>query len=920
MQKLFLLDAYALIYRSYFALIKNPRINSKGLNTSAIMGFCNTLNEILSKENPTHMAVAFDKGKTFRHEIFPEYKAQRQATPEDIKKAVPIIKDILHAYRIPIIELEGYEADDIIGTLAKRAASQGMQTYMLTPDKDYAQLVDENIYIYKPEQKGGYRIIDIEEVKNIHKISEPQQVIDLLALAGDSADNIPGCKGVGPKTAIELIKDYGSTEGIIDHVDKLKGTLRDKIIAAKDQLPIYKRLVTIDTDAPVKENPKNFEIQSPDENRLQEIFEELEFRTFLKRFLNKNQQKLNNKKIQPDLFSFSTDETSGEEKETILSDINSTPHTYKLIEKEEDIRELISLFLTFPSFAIDTETTSVDPITARLIGISLAAVAHEAYYIAIPQDEQERVKVLNLCKPLIENPHTTKIGQNIKYDLIVLRQHGIRMQGQLWDTMVAHYLCKPEMRHNMDLLAETYLQYKTISIEELIGPKGKKQKTMDMLTPMEVYPYACEDADITLRIKEKMEELMQENQAEKLFEDIEMPLIYVLADMEIQGVNIDTKSLKETSTILTKQLEEIEKEIQKAAGQEFNVSSPKQVGEVLFEKLNIIDKPKKTKTGQYVTSEEILTKLENKHPVVSMILKYRGIKKLLSTYIDALPCLINPKTGHIHTSFNQTVTATGRLSSSDPNLQNIPVRGEQGKEIRKAFIPEEGHLFLSADYSQIELRVMAHLSDDPNMIQAFKNDQDIHTATAAKIHGITNGEVDKDMRNKAKRANFGIIYGITVFGLAERLNIPRNEAKSLIDGYFKTYPKVKTYMDESIEEARKKGFAQTLNGRKRYLPDILSNNATVRGFAERNAINAPIQGTAADIIKIAMIRIHRRFKEENIKSKMILQVHDELNFSVLPEEKQRVQEIVTHEMQNAYKLNVPIIVDTGWGNNWLEAH
>ena len=921
MDKLFLFDAYALIYRSYYAFIKNPRINSKGLNTSAVMGFCNTLHEVLQKEQPKYLGVAFDPhGPTFRNEAYEQYKAQREETPEDIRKAVPIIKDILAAMRIPVLEVAGYEADDVVGTLAKKADKEGIDTYMLTPDKDYGQLVGGNVKMFRPRHGGGYETLDAEGIKEKYGIESPEQVIDLLGLMGDSADNIPGCPGVGEKTAVKLITQFGSIDSLLHRTDELKGALKKKVEENKEQIEFSKFLATIKTDVPIELNLEELEVKEPDEKRIIEIFNELEFKTFTERFLNKPKQQQKKASSQLDLFAEFTTDGAGEIKNGPSQSLKNTVHNYQLVDKEEDMYKLCDLFITKQIISFDTETTSTEAINAELVGLSFAFKEREAFYVPVPADRDKAQKIVNIFKPLYENEDILKIGQNMKYDIEVLRNYGIEVRGKMFDTMIAHYLIQPELRHNMDYMAEIYLDYQTIHIEELIGPKGRGQKNMRDLTPEQIYEYAAEDADITLQLKNKLEPELKRFGAEDLFYNIEMPLMPVLAEMEMNGVRIDTESLKDTSGVLTSRMKEIESRIYELAGTEFNIASPKQVGEVLFDRLKIVEKAKKTKTGQYVTNEEVLQSLKHKHEIVADILEHRGLKKLLGTYVDALPKLINPRTGHIHTSFNQTVTATGRLSSSDPNLQNIPVRGEDGKEIRKAFIPEPGCEFFSADYSQIELRVMAHLSGDENMIEAFREGHDIHAATAAKIYKEDINAVSRDQRTKAKRANFGIIYGITVFGLAERLEISRDEAKQLISGYFETFPKVKEYMDKSIQTARAMGYAETLFHRRRYLADINSHNATVRGFAERNAINAPIQGTAADIIKVAMIRIHRRFKAEGIQSKMILQVHDELNFSVLPEEHEKVERIVMEEMQNAFEMQVPLVADSGWGKNWLEAH
>lgn len=921
MDKLFLLDAYALIYRAYYAFIKNPRINSKGMNTSAVLGFCNTLHEVLSKEKPTYLGVAFDPhGPTFRSEAYDQYKAQREETPEDIRASVPIIKEVLKAMRIPVLEAEGFEADDVIGTLATKAGAEGIKTYMLTPDKDYGQLVGGNVVMYRPRHGGGYETLDADGVCQKYGIESTAQVIDLLGLMGDAADNIPGCPGVGEKTAVKLLQQFGSIDSLLERTSELKGALKKKVEENAEQIKFSKFLATIRTDVPVSLDLEALRVTDPDRDELRRIFTELEFKTLSDKFLNNRENIKNNANQQLDLFAENPTDGQVDAEKSNLRALTDTPHTYKLVDTEEDMRRLCDFFMTKSFLSLDTETTSTNTIDAELVGLSFSVEENEAFYVPVPADRQQAQNIVNIFKPVYESPSILKIGQNIKYDMEVLMNYGVTLGGEMFDTMIAHYLLQPELRHNMDYMAEVYLGYKTIHIDELIGPKGKGQKSMRDLDPKEVYEYAAEDADVTLKLKNILEPKLKEAGVWQLFTEVEMPLVQVLADMEVGGVRIDTGALKETSAMLTERMNAIEKEIYQLAGEEFNIASPKQVGEILFGKMKIVEKPKKTKTGQYVTSEEVLQQLKGKNEIVGKILEHRGLKKLLGTYVDALPKLINPHTGHIHTSFNQTVTATGRLSSSDPNLQNIPVRGEDGKEIRKAFVPEEGCLFFSADYSQIELRVMAHLSGDENMQEAFREGYDIHAATAAKIYHETMDSVTRDQRTKAKRANFGIIYGITVFGLAERLDISRTEATQLIDGYFATFPKVAEYMEQAKETARKLGYAETLLHRRRYLPDITSHNATVRGFAERNAINAPIQGTAADIIKIAMVRIHRRFRDERLRSKMILQVHDELNFSVYPDEKETVERIVLEEMQAAYPLSVPLVADCGWGQNWLEAH
>lgn len=920
MEKLILIDAYALIFRSYYGLIRSPRINSKGLNTSAIMGFCNTLNEVLTKEKPTYVGVAFDHGKTFRHETFPAYKAQREATPEDIKKSVPYVQAILKAMNIPTLQADGFEADDVIGTLATKAGAQEIITYMLTPDKDYGQLISPNVFMYRPRHGGGYDVVGTKEVKEKYGIDSPHQVIDLLALMGDSADNYPGCPGVGEKTAVKLINQFGSCEGLLEHTDQLKGKMREKVEGAADDIKMAKFLATIRTDVPVELNLEALRVTAPDKETLGQLFDELEFKTLATKMLGKPKNIKQPSIKQLDIFATNTTDGSEKQNNGLLASIKTQFHEYKLIDNEEDAQKIYDFLMTKEILSLDTETTSTNTIDAELVGLSFAVRPHEAWYVAVPADHEAAQRMVEIFRPLYENPSILKVGQNIKYDYEVLRKYGIDIQGEMFDTMIAHYLIQPELRHNMDFMAETLLHYRTVHIEELIGPAGKNQKNMRDLDPQDVYEYAAEDADITLQLKEVLEPKLQEVGAVQLFHNIEMPLVRVLADMELSGVRLDTTSLKETEQIFNERMKQYEEHAYELAGKQFNISSPKQVGEILFDTMHIVEKPKKTKSGQYVTSQDVLEQLRPNAPIISDILNYRALKKLLGTYVEALPKLINAHTGHIHTSFNQAVTSTGRLSSSDPNLQNIPVREDDGKEIRKCFIPEPGCLFFSADYSQIELRIMAHLSGDEHMIEAFCSGLDIHRATAAKIWHIDPEDVSDAQRKKAKQANFGIIYGITTYGLAQRMGIDNSEARQLIQDYFKTFPKVKAYMEHAKSLAREKGYAETLFGRRRYLPDIQSANGTVRGFAERNAINAPIQGTEADIIKIAMIRIHRRFREEGIRSKMILQVHDELNFSVYPDEKERVEKIVIEEMQGACQLTVPLLADAGWGKNWLEAH
>ena len=928
MKRLFLLDAYALIYRAYYAFIKNPRINSKGLNTSAIYGFVTTLEEVLNKEQPTHIAVAFDpQGPTFRHEMFEQYKAQREETPEAIRTAVPIIKDIIRAYNIPILEVCGYEADDVIGTTAKLAEKRGLDTYMMTPDKDFGQLVSDHIFQYKPRHGGGFDIYGVEEVKERYGISSPLMIIDMLGLMGDSADNIPGCPGVGEKTAIKLINEFGSIENLLSSTDKLKGALKTKIEENVEKIKFSKFLATIKIDVPIEFDEEGLKYEKPNCDKLEKIFAELEFRNLAEKILGKipaaqPEKKKEVKKVvsQPSLFDLFAGEEAEEKEYANVESLNNRPHTYYLIDTEEKIKDLASKLECAEKFAFDTETTSIEPINAKLVGMSFSLKEDEAFYVPVPEDDNETQKIVGRFKTALENEKSQKIGQNIKYDFIVMQNYGVELKGDLFDTMVAHYLLQPDGHHNMDYLAEIYLGHKTISIDTLIGPKGKNQRSMREVPLADICEYAAEDADITLRLKNLFETKLKEEGLEKLFYEIEMPLVKVLAQMEAEGVKIDTEALGESSKIMTRKACEIETRIFELAGETFNVNSPRQVGEILFIKLKIDPKAKPSKQGGYSTSEEVLTKLINRHPIVPLILEYRGLKKLLSTYINALPELINSRTGKIHTSFNQTVTATGRLSSSNPNLQNIPIRDDNGKEIRRAFIPNNGEVFFSADYSQIELRIMAHLSKDENMVNAFLSGEDIHAATAAKIFNVPLNEVTNDMRRKAKTANFGIIYGISAFGLADRLNISRTEAKGLIDGYFESFPSVKEYMEKSIEVAREKGYVETITGRRRVLPDINSNNSIVRGYAERNAINAPIQGSAADIIKIAMVRVANRIKSENLSAKMIIQVHDELNFSVPENELELLKRVVTEEMSAAYQMTVPLIADTGSGKNWLEAH
>ena len=953
MKKLFLIDAYAIIYRAYYAFIRNPRFNSKGLNTSAIFGFVNTLEDVLKREKPTHIAVAFDpKGKTFRHEAYDLYKAQREATPEDIRLAVPIIKDLIKAYNIPALEVPGYEADDVIGTMAKLAEKEGFDVFMLTPDKDYGQLVSEHISMYRPKHTGGFEVMGPKEIREKYDLTSHEQVIDLLGLMGDASDNIPGCPGVGEKTAVKLLQQFGSIDVMLTRTDELKGALKTKIEDNREQIIFSRFLATIKIDVPVEFNEKELEVEPINEPALRALFEELEFRTMTTaKFGNgftsfppdqplprvgfakpkptgqmslfdepaaeeKPKEKPKEKPAAQPIIDF----TAPQESVSGLQNITTTPHKYVLVDTKVKRSDLISKLFMQKSVCFDTETTGLDVFNDDLVGLSFCFTEGEAYYVSLPENKEEARQVLLEFRVIFESEQIEKIGQNIKFDLLMLAQYGVELNGKLFDTMIAHYLIQPELRHGMDYLAEIYLKYRTIHFEDIVGSKGKNQMNIRTVELDKLCDYAAEDADITFRLKKILEKELEANSLSSLFYDIEMPLMKVLSIIERNGVRLDIPALAESSTILTAEMGVLEKEIHELAGGEFNVSSPMQVGEVLFDRLQLDAKAKKTKTGQYSTSEDILEKLQSKHPIIGKILDYRGLKKLLSTYIDSLPQLVNPKTGKVHTSFNQTVAATGRLSSTNPNLQNIPIRDAQGKEIRKAFIPDDGCLFFSADYSQIELRIMAHLSGDKNMLEAFNSGHDIHTATAAKIYKIPIEEVTSDMRRKAKTANFGIIYGISVFGLSDRLSIPRAEAKELIEGYFATYPDVKRYMDNAIQKAKEMGYVETLLGRKRFLPDINSQNSIVRGFAERNAINAPIQGTAADIIKIAMVRIQKRLEQENLQAKMTMQVHDELNFTVPNSEIEVVKKVVVDEMENAIKLQVPLIADCGVGANWLEAH
>ena len=948
MKKLFLIDAYAVIYRSYYAFIRNPRVNSKGLNTSAIFGFVNTLEDVLKREKPTHIAVAFDpKGKTFRHEAYDLYKAQREATPEDIRLAVPIIKKLVEAYNIPVLEVPGFEADDVIGTMAKLAEKEGFDVFMLTPDKDYGQLVSDHIFMYRPKHTGGFEVMGPDEVKAKYDLHSHEQVIDLLALMGDKSDNIPGCPGIGEVNAVKLLRQFGSIDELLIHTDEIKGANKTKIEENKEQIIFSRFLATIRIDVPIVFDEKSLELEPRNEPELRALFDELEFRTMSAKMGAKpftsfppdqpvTSIQFAKKKSVGQMSLFDEPESVAEKTTVSQASVNEEPenpevqnglktiydihHKYLLVDNKIKRSDLISRLFMQKSICFDTETTGLDVFHDDLVGMSFCFKEGEAYYVSLPEDKTEAKAVVHEFKVVFESEQIEKIGQNIKFDLLMLAQYGVELGGKLFDTMIAHYLVQPELRHGMDYLAEIYLKYRTIHFEDIVGAKGKNQASIRSVEIEKLCDYASEDADITFRLKQVLEKELKSYELENLFYEIEMPLLKVLATMERTGVRIDSDALGQSSIILTEEMGLLEKEIQQLAGIEFNVSSPMQVGEILFDRMGLDDKAKKTKTGQYSTAEDVLEKLQSKHPIIGKILEYRGLRKLLSTYIDSLPLLINPQTGKVHTSFNQTVAATGRLSSTNPNLQNIPIRDARGKEIRKAFIPDADSIFLSADYSQIELRIMAHLSGDANMMEAFLSGHDIHTATAAKIYKIPLDEVTTDMRRKAKTANFGIIYGISVFGLSDRLGISRAEAKELIDGYFTTYPEVKKYMDNAIQKAKEMGYVETLFGRKRFLPDINSQNSIVRGFAERNAINAPIQGTAADIIKIAMVRIQKRLEQENLQAKMTMQVHDELNFTVPKTELESVRKLVVDEMENAIQLKVPLIADCGVGANWLEAH
>lgn len=918
-QKLFLLDAYALIYRSYFAFIRNPRFNSKGLNTSAMLGVTNTIVQLLEKENPNFIGAVFDvSAPTFRHEMFPEYKANREAMPEDLRKSIPYIRKIIEGFNIPIIEKSGFEADDVIGTLAKKAEEQGFTTYMMTPDKDYAQLVSEKTFMFKPGKAGGDpEIWGLPEVQEKFGIETADQVIDMLGLMGDSADNIPGCPGVGPKSAQKLISDFGSIDGIYQNTDKLKGKQKEKLIEFEKQVRLSKTLATIILDVPIEFNKKNLTREEVNKEALIALFEELEFKGIIQRL--KLKEAPLEVSMQGTLFDMGTVAATPEEKK--LDTIETVPHQYYLVENEMQRASLCAELSVQKEFCFDTETTGLNTHLAEIVCLSFAFRKHEAYCVTLPVNKDEAQKVLDEFREVFADENVVKIGQNLKYDILMLSNYGVDVKGKLYDTMLAHYLIQPDFKHNLDLLCVNYLNYKKVPTEDLIGKKGKNQRTMRSVSLEKLRDYSCEDADLTLQLKQAIDADLGKVEVREIFEQIEMPLIPVLVHMENAGVKLNSEELNRYALVLRQQIIQIEKEIFELAGQEFNVSSPKQLGLILFEKLNIDSKAKKTKTKQYSTGEEILIRLVDKHPIIQKILDFRGLKKLLSTYVEALPLLVNAKTGKIHTSYKQAVAATGRLSSVNPNLQNIPIRTLNGREIRKAFIPsDDDHIFLSADYSQIELRIMAALSQDEEMLQAFNDGKDIHSITASKIYKIPVEEVGPDMRRKAKTANFGIIYGISAFGLSQRLNIPRTEAKALIDGYFESFPKIKHFMDKQIERARSQGFVQTIKGRKRYLNDINSANAVVRGMAERNAINAPIQGSAADLIKIAMINIYRQLTEQSLKSKMVLQVHDELNFDVFKPELEKVKEIVKTGMETVMDIGVALTVEMNAADNWLDAH
>lgn len=918
-KKLFLLDGMALVYRAFFAFSQNPRVTSYGLNTSAVFGFTNTLMDILQREKPTHIAVVFDTDKpTERHIEFTDYKAHRQEMPEDLSLSFPYIFRVIEGFNIPIITLDGYEADDLIGTLAKQAEKEGFTTYMMTPDKDFGQLVTDKIKIFKPGFRGGeYEILGPDEVCKRWGISNVDQVRDILGLMGDAVDNIPGIPGVGEKTAMKFIQEYGSLEGLLERTAELKGKMKEKVEENAELARLSKKLATIFTDSPITLDEPALRVEEPNAEALKALFDELEFRALTRKLFSQPEQQPG---IQPDgqMNLFATDDKP---QETHFKTIQNTPHDYKLITDDSAVKELIAQLLNEKAVCFDTETTSLNPLDAKLVGVALSCKAHQGWYIHFPENENEAAARAELLRPLLESGQVLKVAQNLKYDYAVMLNYGIEIKAPCFDTMLAHYVIEPDQRHGMDLLAQNLLGYLPVSITELIGKKGGKQGNMRDVDLETVKEYAAEDADITLQLKEKLDPVIDQTESRRVFDEIEMPLVPVLAQMERAGVRIDSDFLNTYSNELGEDARIIEATIYEMAGEKFNIASPKQLGEVLFDKMKLEPKPKKTKTGQYSTNEESLELLRNVHPIAAAILDIREIQKLKSTYVDALPQLVHPRTGRVHTSFNQAVAATGRLSSTNPNLQNIPIRTEKGREIRKAFIArDDKHILLSADYSQIELRIIAAISHEQAMIEDFRQGHDIHSATAAKVFGVALAEVDKEMRRKAKMVNFGIIYGISAFGLSQRLGIPRKEADQIITEYFRQYPGIKKYMNDTIDSARHRGFVTTLMGRRRYLRDINSANQTVRGFAERNAINAPIQGSAADMIKIAMIRIHRRLREEKLSSVLTLQVHDELLFDVHRPELEQVKDLVTHEMENAMPLEVPIVVESGTGNNWLEAH
>lgn len=927
-KKLFLLDAYALIYRAHFAFSRNPRISSKGVNTGVMFGFTNTLLEILQKERPSHIAVAFDtSAPTFRHEQFKEYKAHREETPEDIKIGIPIVKDIVRAFNIPVLELDGYEADDIIGTLAKKASEDGFEVFMMTPDKDFGQLVEEHVYLYKPAYMGNaVDIYGIPEVLDKWGIERIDQVTDMLGLQGDASDNIPGIPGIGPKTAAKLLKQYGTVEELVANADQLKGKQRENIEIFGAQGILSKELATINTEVPIEFNSADLEYTGPNEEKLKPIFEELEFRTIIRRVFNEEVKGAGTAVTTIDgqlsMFSEASKtaieiaEDEGTEKKSVVN----TDHNYLLVTGEQAIKTLAEDLKKEEVICFDTETTNIDAVEAEVVGISFSFVKGEAFYVPLPAHFDTAKQLLSYFKGILESKKVTKVGQNLKYDILVLKKYGIHVNGPIFDTMLAHYLIEPETKHSMDAIAEQFLNYLPIPITEIIGPKGKGQKNMRDIDPIDLSDYACEDADITLQLKTTLEkELTPE--LKKLLNEVEHPLVYVLAEMEFEGVKIDEGALSQMSKELQEASLSVQEQIYQIAGHEFNIASPKQLGEVLFDRLKLVEKPKKTRSGQYATGEEILGRLASQHEIAYKILEFREYQKLKSTYVDALPKMVSPGDGRIHTDYGQAVAATGRLSSNNPNLQNIPIRTEKGREIRKAFVPEDDdHVLLSADYSQIELRIAASFARDKDMIDAFKNGRDIHSTTAAKVFGIPVEEVDANMRRKAKEVNFGIIYGISAFGLSQNLNIPRSEASDIIKAYFKEFSAIKTYMDACIQKAKEHEYVETLMGRRRYLRDINSRNATMRGYAERNAINAPIQGSAADIIKIAMVNVHQWLKKENLKTKMIMQVHDELVFEVPKSELELVKTNVIDLMQNAVQLEVPMEVEAGVGENWLVAH